>query len=142
MATHRRAVENDKSAHLARQAEKRQAEAEERDAWLLDGLASLSHRMWVMNEEKPRVLEVRVKRDRDDERRLLAIVKVRKDGKNYVAFRSGGTMLDILADIGRELESGTLKLREDQPWEPPKAKAPAVQLPLPGTADAGSGTKG
>jgi hypothetical protein len=140
MATHRRAVENEKSARLARQAEKRRAEEEERTAWLLDGLASLSHRMWAMNEAKARVLEVRVKRDKTDERRLLAVIKIRKDGKNYVAFRSGGTMLDILADIGRELESGTLKLREDRPWEPPKATAPKEQLVLPGVDNPGKDT--
>jgi hypothetical protein len=50
----------------------------------------------------------------------MAVIKVKDElGGRYVAFRSAGTLRELMAKVGEDIDTGKLQLKDDRPWVPP-----------------------
>ncbi len=67
-----------------------------------------------IQEERPTLVEVRIKCDPDDERGVLLIVKGYVGGQDYVAFHRDTTYSMALTALGNRLRNGSLSWREDE----------------------------
>lgn len=67
-------------------------------------------------EQKVTLTEVRFKLDADNGTSVLAVVKGRRGAEKLVAFAGGSTLTEVLMALGKKLEKGVLKWREDRPY--------------------------
>jgi hypothetical protein len=56
----------------------------------------------------------------------MAVVKAKDEaGNGFVAFRTGGSVREVLSKIGGDLAQGRLQMKEETPYDPDGAKARA-----------------
>lgn len=67
-----------------------------------------------IQEERPTLVEVRIKCDPDDDRGVLLIIKGYVGSQDYVAFHRDTTYSTALAALGNRLRNGSLNWREDE----------------------------
>lgn len=65
----------------------------------------------------PRLIEVRFKLDADGGTSTLAVCKAVGDDGAVVAFVGGLELADVVLALAKKLEGGSLKWREDRPWQ-------------------------
>lgn len=84
---------------------------------LASGLANLDNYRDAVQEDRPTLTELRVKCDPDDESGVLIIIKGYVGSEWQVAFHRGDSIATCIAETGNRLRNGSLKWREDKPYE-------------------------
>lgn len=83
---------------------------------LAGGLLQIGTYQQTIQEEKPTLVEFRVKCDPDDEKGVLVIVKGYLGAEWYVAFHRAETVGEAVQGLGNRLRNGSLKWKEDVPY--------------------------
>lgn len=85
---------------------------------IAQGVVSVEHYVETIQEERPTLIEVRIKCDPDDEEGVLVILKGYVGNVEYVAFHRDSTFSAAITAVGNRLRNGSLKWREDHGWKP------------------------
>lgn len=91
------------------------------DVWvksIAHGVVRTQEYLAAIQEERPTLIEVRIKCDPDDEEGVLVILKGYVGAINYVAFHRDETYSAAVAAVGNRLRNGSLKWRRDEGWQP------------------------
>lgn len=99
--------------------------AERFDSDFLKTLAQLGRSVMVLercceefNNMGERVHEIRIQAPREVGGEYRAIIKVQpENGPMMVGFRNAATLSGLVADLSQAVTAGTLRLREDTPYE-------------------------
>jgi hypothetical protein len=86
-------------------------------AGLATGLANLEVYRDEIQEGRPTLTELRFKCDPEDDQGVLAIVKGYQGSQWFVAFHRADSLATCVAEVGNRLRNGSLKWREDTPYE-------------------------
>lgn len=90
------------------------------DAWLggiADGVLRTQHYIREIQEERPTLIEVRIKCDPDDERGVLVILKGYLGNQDMVAFHRDENYAAAVTSVGNRLRNGSLRWKEDHGYK-------------------------
>lgn len=85
---------------------------------IAQGVVHTENYVDAIQEERPTLIEVRIKCDPDDEEGVLVILKGYLGSVNYVAFHRDSTYTAAVSTVGNRLRNGSLKWREDHGFKP------------------------
>lgn len=84
---------------------------------LSGGLSNIDGYLDTIQEERPTLTSLLVKCDPDDERGVLVVVKGYQGAAWFVAFHRADTVSAAISEVGNRLRNGSLKWREETPYE-------------------------
>lgn len=84
---------------------------------LANGLGHIDTYRDEIQEERPTLVAIVIKCDPDDESGVLAVIKGYVGASPWVAFHRADAVSACISEVGNRLRNGSLKWREDTPYE-------------------------